>query len=873
MKDVKPRGAPASGRSKTAKSRVAPRFGEDDAAAGRSQQSSDPFAGAPRRASASDPERSAGSAKRAASGTERAAESRRAAASRSTPIDVEWEEDVYETASPAASRGKSASAKAKASGTASAAGKTTAGKTAATKAATAKTASGKRPAGDKPASSRPAEAPPASAKTKSSGTKSVRAKAMPARGRAEADEADAPKKAAARRRSEPKRRTRGDRPRRRRFSLLRFAFRMTFTLAILGVIGVGAIVAYYAATLPPVAEWSVPDRPPNVAILAEDGQLIANRGDTGGRAVKLEDLPKYVPQAVVAIEDRRYYSHPGIDPIGLTRAMATNLTSGRLEQGGSTLTQQLAKNMFLTPSRTIERKIQEMLFAVWLEMKYSKDEILGMYLNRVYLGAGATGIDGAAHRYFDKPAEELTLSEAAMIAGLLKAPTYYAPTNDLERSRTRAGLVLDAMHDVGFINDTDYEYAKAHPASVAKPKVATSGGYVADWVAEVLPDFAGSVSQDIVVETTVNLELQELAQSALQGILDKDGAAKGVSQGAVVMLDGSGAVKALVGGRKYGDSQYNRAVSAKRQPGSSFKPFVYLAALEHGLTPNSMRIDQPTRIGNWEPQNYSRKYRGPVSLQTALAHSINTVAAQLAAEVGPKTVVSVAHRMGIESPLEPNASIALGTSEVTLLELTTAFVPFSNGGIGVIPHVVRRIRTADGQLLYERRGGGPGQVVDLRNVGMMNQMLHAVVANGTGHNSQIDGWQTAGKTGTSQDWRDAWFVGYSAFFTAGVWFGNDDNSPTKRATGGSLPAELWKTLMNKVQEGMVPADLPGMDQVPQVVETAPENYEVQYGQPVANAPQQFEPNSAARGGPSDWIPPDQGRQNRGGGFLSRLFGG
>ncbi|WP_083660053.1 transglycosylase domain-containing protein [Acuticoccus yangtzensis] len=671
-----------------------------------------------------------------------------------------------------------------------------------------------------------------------------------------------------------RRRTKGGNGRRprRRFSLLRFAFRMTFTLAMLGVIGVGAIIAYYAATLPPMAEWAVPERPPNVAILSENGELIANRGDTGGRAIEIENLPPYVPQAVVAIEDRRYYSHPGIDPIGLARAMVTNLRSGRLSQGGSTLSQQLAKNMFLTPSRTIERKIQEMLFAIWLEMKYSKDEILEMYLNRVYLGAGATGIDGAARRYFDKPAEELTLSEAALIAGLLKAPTYYAPTTDLERSRTRGNLVLDAMHDVGYISDVEYAYAREHPASLAAPKVATSGGYVADWVAEVLPGFAGTLDTDIIVETTVNLELQELAQSALQDLLEEKGADKGVSQGAVVVLDGSGAVKALVGGRDYAASQYNRAVSARRQPGSSFKPFVYLAALEHGLTPLSMRIDQPTRIGDWEPENYSRKYLGPVSLTKALALSLNTIAAQLTAEVGPKTVARVAHRLGIQSPMAPNASIALGTSEVTLLELATAYVPFSNGGIGVVPHVVRRIRTADGQMLYERRGGGPGQVISLDHVGQMNTMLHAALTSGTAHNAQIDGWQAAGKTGTSQAWRDAWFVGYTAFFTAGVWLGNDDNSSTNKATGGSLPAELWKTLMNKVQEGMTPADLPGMEIVPEIIEPAPDGLDGQYGQPTASAPPQIQEQDVYE--PSGWIRP--GAQASGGerrGFFGRLFGG
>ncbi|UOM33539.1 transglycosylase domain-containing protein [Acuticoccus sp. I52.16.1] len=850
MKDAKPRGALASGRNKST-TRVAPRFGEDTH--DRSPQASDPPAGAKRRADPerAEPRRGADGAppKRAPSGATRSA-----GAASGTP-----------------SPGKTSSGK-------TSSGKAPSGKTAATaKAAAPRTAAAKSASGTSTAKAAKAGAVSRSAggAGKAASAKAAapaQAAAAPRRGRAEPVEREAAQQAASRRRAEPKRRSRGERPRRRRFSLLRFAFRMTFTLALLGVVGVGAIIAYYAATLPPVDEWAVPERPPNVAILSEGGELIANRGDTGGRAVKLADLPPYVPQAVIAIEDRRYYSHPGVDPIGLARAMVTNLTSGRLEQGGSTLTQQLAKNMFLTPSRTIERKIQEMVFAVWLEMKYSKDEILEMYLNRVYLGAGATGIDGAARRYFDRPAEELTLAQAAMIAGLLKAPTYYAPTNDLARARGRGEVVLAAMRDVGFISGDEYTYAVDNPASVAAPKVATSGGYVADWVAEVLPGFAGSLTSDIVVETTINLELQDLAQSALQDVIAKEGEAKGVSQGAVVVLDGSGAVKALVGGRKYAESQYNRAVSAHRQPGSSFKPFVYLAALEHGLTPYTMRIDQPTRIGDWEPENYNRKYLGPVSLTRALALSLNTIAAQLTAEVGPKTVADVAHRLGIRSEMAPNASIALGTSEVTLLELTTAYVPFSNGGIGVVPHVVRRIKTADGQMLYERRGGGPGQVVSLEHVGQMNTMLHAALTSGTAHRAAIDGWQAAGKTGTSQAWRDAWFVGYTAFFTAGVWLGNDDNSSTKKATGGSLPAELWKTLMNKVQEGMVPADLPGMDQLPEPIEAAPDDYEIEFGQPVAAAPQQLEQQRQIRRGRDDWIRPAP-QQDNGRGFFGRLFGG
>ncbi|MEM6761941.1 MAG: PBP1A family penicillin-binding protein [Pseudomonadota bacterium] len=651
---------------------------------------------------------------------------------------------------------------------------------------------------------------------------------------------------------------------------LRLLWKATVTSFFLGVLGVGAIIAYYAATMPPIAEWAVPERPPNVAILSDTGALIANRGDTGGRAVTLESLPDHVPQAVIAIEDRRFYAHPGLDPIGLARAMVTNITAGRLVQGGSTLTQQLAKNLFLDPSRTLERKIQEMILAVWLEVKYDKADIIEMYLNRVYLGAGAYGVDGAARRYFAKPAEDLSIAEAALIAGLLKAPTYYAPTTDLARSHRRAATVLSAMEEEGYITEMERLIARQNPAVLQTPEVATSGGYVADWVAEVLPGFAGSVTGDVVVETSVNLELQELAQSALQEMLADEGAKKNVGQGAVVVLDAGGAVKALVGGRRYEDSQFNRAVDAARQPGSAFKPFVYLAAVEDGLRPETMRIDAPTQIGNWTPENYTRKYYGPVSLERALAHSLNTVAAQLAAEVGPETVSKTARRMGIRSKLAPNASLALGTSEVTLLELTTAYVPFSNGGLGVVPHVVRRIKTADGKLLYERRGSGPGQVASLSDVGAMNQMMSAALNSGTAQRARLDGWQAAGKTGTSQDWRDAWFVGYTAFFTAGVWLGNDDNSPTKKATGGSMPALLWKRLMEKVHKGMVPADLPGATAF--AASSAGSSIPADDPWNAPGAAQAPDPETGIVRGARQWD--DGGNRGDGiGGFLSRLFGG
>ncbi|PPE79542.1 penicillin-binding protein [Kaistia algarum] len=621
----------------------------------------------------------------------------------------------------------------------------------------------------------------------------------------------APRRARERRKPKPERRRRGSGG--GGFSLFRLFRRTVKWGIILGVWGtvlvVGAL-AYYASQMPSSADWSVlPKRPPNIKILANDGSLIANRGDTGGEFVRIEDLPPYLPEAVIAIEDRRFYSHFGVDPIGLARAFYTNARAGGVVQGGSTLTQQLAKNLFLKPERTFERKLQEAMMALWLDAKYSKQQILEAYLNRVYLGAGAYGVDAAARRYFGKSARDVTLKEAAVLAALLKAPSRYAPTSDPDAADARAKLVLEAMQDQGFIT-ADQEKQAATVAVVAQAEGEGGGGrYVADWVADLVPDVVGALDQDVVVETTIDSHLQDAAGRAITESLDKSGKTYGVSQGALVALDGTGAVRAMVGGRDYQKSQFNRAVEAKRQPGSAFKPFVYLTALEFGLTPDTVRVDQPTRIGKWEPKNYEKTYRGPVTLQTALALSINTIAVQLANEVGPDTVVATAHRLGITSQLQPNPSIALGTSEVSLLELTDAYAPFANGGFAVPPHVITTVTSVDGKVLYQRPAYKATQVIDPTNVGMMNTMLSDTLSRGTGRKAAIAGWPAAGKTGTTNDSRDAWFVGYTANLTAGVWLGNDDFKPTKRMTGGSLPAQIWNRFMVEAHQGVAVANLPG----------------------------------------------------------------
>jgi penicillin-binding protein 1A len=581
--------------------------------------------------------------------------------------------------------------------------------------------------------------------------------------------------------------------------------------------------------MPAATTWAIPDRAPNIKIVSADDRLIANRGMSGGEAVGLHEMSPYIPEAVIAIEDRRFYSHFGIDPIGLARAMVTNVLGGHFSQGGSTLTQQLAKNLFLKPDRTLERKVQEVLLALWLEHKHTKDQILEMYLNRVYFGSGAYGVEAASRRYFGKSARDVTLPEAALLAGLLKAPSRLSPARDPKAAEERAQLVLAAMRDEGMINDNQQASAISAPATRAPSYWTGSENYVADTVMEELPDLIGDVQGDIVVDTTVDLTLQKLAEQSIRRLIDENGKKLDVSQGALVSIDDSGAVRAMVGGYDYSTSQFDRASEARRQPGSAFKPFVYMAALEAGRTPDSVRNDAPIKIGKWTPDNYGGKYYGKVTLATALAKSLNSVAAQLTMEVGPKAVVEAAHRMGIQSDLRAETSIALGTSEVTPLELTAAYVPFANGGYRPEIHFIRKITDAKGKVLYENKSAAAPRVVSSEVVGMMNSMMAGTVETGTARKAAF-AWPSAGKTGTSQNSRDAWFIGYTANLTTGVWFGNDDGRPMKRVTGGSLPAQAWHEFMVAAHEGVPVKPLPG------TWKSTPSNNIVQDEAPSSSAP-------------------------------------
>ena len=579
-------------------------------------------------------------------------------------------------------------------------------------------------------------------------------------------------------------------------------------LSLWAVIAVVGVVIWVGAHLPAIQALEIPKRPPTIQIVGFDGSVLATRGEMPGANVSLKDLPPYLPRAFIAIEDRRFYSHYGVDPIGIARAAVANILHRGVSQGGSTLTQQLAKNLFLTQERTLQRKLQEVELALWLERKHSKSEILELYLNRVYFGSGAYGVEAAAQRYFGKSAKNVTIAEAAMLAGLVKSPSRLAPNRNPEGAEKRAQTVLTAMADAKFITEAQAKASIGHPSYNVKAAGAGTVNYVADWIGEVLDDLIGQIDQNIVVETSIDPKLQSVAEASIIDELAAKSVKFNVSQGALVAMTPDGAVRAMIGGRNYAESQYNRAVTAKRQPGSAFKPFVYLAAIEAGLTPETIRQDAPLDVKGWKPENYTHEYFGAVTLTQALAMSLNTVAVRLGLEVGAKNVVRTAHRLGISSKLETNASIALGTSEVSLTELVGAYAPFANGGRGVAPHVVTKIRTPEGKVLYARLPDQLGQVIEPRSVAMMNTMMQETLLSGTARKAEIPGWMAAGKTGTSQDFRDAWFIGYTANLVTGVWLGNDDNAPTRKATGGGLPVEVWTRFMRVAHQGVAVAALP-----------------------------------------------------------------
>ena len=564
--------------------------------------------------------------------------------------------------------------------------------------------------------------------------------------------------------------------------------------AIWATIGVAVLVFIYALDLPDTDElWKIGPKA-ELSLYAAEDELIARRGRRGGQPLQYKDFPPALVQAVTAIEDRRFFSHFGLDPRGLLRALTANIWAGRTVQGGSTLTQQLAKNVFLTPERTYKRKIQELLLAFWLEAQFTKQDLLALYLNRVYFGAGAYGVQAAAETYFNRPVQSLSLGEAAMLAGLLKAPSRYAPTRNPEAARARAMVVLGAMREVGHISEAQAVVVAGEPVSIVN-RSSDAAHYAVDWTLDQLPDFVGRPRADLDIITTLDPRLQLAAERSIKSVLNQYGDARNASQAAMVVMSPDGAIRAMVGGKSYAQSTFNRATMAKRQPGSSFKPIVYLAALENGLTPSQIYEDAPISVGQWQPRNYTQKYLGAISAQTALAKSINTVAVQVSEETGREKVIDMARRLGIRARLRPHPSLALGAFEVTLLELTAAYAHFANGGKQTLPHIISEVITSSGQVLYQRNAPKALPVVAPHHIGTLNEMLRSAVTQGTGQRAQIKNLDIAGKTGTSQNWRDAWFVGYTGALVVGVWVGNDDNSAMARVSGGGLPAQIWRDFM------------------------------------------------------------------------------
>lgn len=581
-----------------------------------------------------------------------------------------------------------------------------------------------------------------------------------------------------------------------------------FVACLWGGLAVIGVIVYYGAQLPASNTWAIPERPPNIRILAADGSLLSNRGQTGGEAVTFRELPHFVPAAFIASEDRRFMSHFGVDPIGLLAVAVESVQAREVTRGASTLTQQVAKNLFLTPDQTLGRKVQEAILAVWLEQNFTKEEILELYMNRVYFGSGATGIEAAAQTYFGVSARNLSLGQAAMLVGILPAPSAYNPKANPERAKERQRIVLNAMAQEGYITREEADAARIDPDQEVRTVIAGSESYVADWVESLMTSYIGEIGSDVIVQTTIDYKLQKDAEFIVREAVATEGPKRGFTQGALVSMDVNGTVRAMVGGVDYQASQYNRAVTAKRQPGSTFKPFVYMAAMEKGYTPDTLAEDAQFEYNGWSPRNANGKYAGTVTLRQGLAYSLNTIAGRLAIDVTPEKVIEVAMRMGISSSLTPVPSIALGTQEVNLLELTSAYAPFANGGMGVIPNVITKITDVEGKVLYESSDAGPGRVIDPNILAEMNDMLETAVEVGTGKGARIGAWEMGGKTGTSQESRDALFVGYTSAMVTGVWLGNDDNKGTS-LSGGNVPAAIWSDFMTKALAGREPTPIPG----------------------------------------------------------------
>ena len=589
-----------------------------------------------------------------------------------------------------------------------------------------------------------------------------------------------------------------------------FFVRLGLRVAMLFALIIGTATTYYYVSLPDVDELFDARAKGSVTMVDRRGAVFAWRGDQFGGEIRPGNVSPFLTKAIMAAEDRRFYSHFGIDPRGLARAMVANARAGRFVQGGSTLTQQVAKNVFLTSEKTIERKLKEVPVALALELKYTKDEILAIYLNRVYLGAGATGFEAAAQRYFSKSAREVSLPEAAMLAGLLKAPSRFSPTSNMGRAQGRASVIINAMRETGVISELEAERSLANPATLSREASSRTGAHFADWVMENGPAFlVQSTTEDVRINTTFDARVQAMAEAALSHVFDTKVRKGSPAEAAIVVMNHQGEVRAIVGGRDRRANTFNRATQALRQTGSAFKPIVYAAAMEAGMNPSDTIEDRPLTMtipgsGKWSPKNYSGRYEGPVTLSDALAKSINTVAVRLSERTGRERVRNLATDLGISSDIAVGPAVALGVSEATLIEMTSAYAAFANGGRLAIPSGIREItiRGDETPVMTASQTANGAQVISQNSAAKITSMMRRVITSGTGRRADLGKIPAAGKTGTTQAARDAWFIGFTGHYVVGVWMGKDDNAPLVGVTGGGLPAEIWKEVMTRLHNGL-----------------------------------------------------------------------
>lgn len=590
--------------------------------------------------------------------------------------------------------------------------------------------------------------------------------------------------------------------------LIRFCVRLG--ILVIGVLAFFTALAYFQ--LPTSQQLFSESGKGHLTLLDKDGKLVGGNGGQYGGVLRARDASPELVKAVFAIEDRRFMSHIGIDFLGLVRAMLVNIRSGAVVQGGSTLTQQTAKNVFLSHERSATRKLKELPYALAMEIKYTKDEILSIYLNRVYMGAGAYGFETGAYRYFGKSARTLNLSEAAMLAGLLKAPSRLSPTSNSEGARQRADVVLNAMVDADYITPAQAQQAKENPAKINPQSLNSSGQYFMDWSVSQVPDWlVDSKNSSAFVRTTFDPKIQQAAEAAVAAVFKNKVKKGSKAQVAVVVMSPDGAIRAMVGGRNFRQSPFNRATQALRQPGSAFKPVVYAAAMEAGMTPLTRFDNAPLKIGKWQPKNYDNVYNGQPVMADALARSINVVAVRASEAAGRDNVRKMARRLGIQHDMPEGPSIALGVSEVSLLDMTGAYAVFANKGLSATPYSIQSVVIkGERKPVMEHSAKRPQRVLDKKYAGWMTSMLAEVTGWGTGQRALLDGRAVAGKTGTTQNARDAWFIGYTGDYVAGVWMGFDDNTPLTGVSGGGLPTEIWRETMQRAHAGLPASPLPAI---------------------------------------------------------------